>query len=152
MTVFLASERSGDVSPGQSDARRTAGEAQRRSPANLEEEALRPDRRGAPVAQLPGSVGRRSRTLRGVELGLKSQRAALRTHGDGGLRGVQARTGVLHRGHEHRRGDRLPLSAGRYGVERGDRLGSGPLQESPSRADWEEETHFHRSSERHRGR
>ena len=94
----------GHVSVGQSDAGRAAGEAQQRSPPAVEEEALRAHGGGTAPAQLQ----RRWRWWWGCpELGveLQSQGAPLRAHGHGGLRGVQAGAGVLHRGDGDGEGD-----------------------------------------------
>lgn len=95
----------------------------------MEEEALRPDRRrraaAAAQAARPPAAPPVSPRRRGHG---QSQGAALRQHEDGGLRGAEGQVRLLHGGHDGREGDRLQVPAGR-GLERGDHLADGPVQE-----------------------
>lgn len=112
------------VSPSQSNEGRRAGEAQQRDPPAVEEEALRPHRGRAASAPLQST---QRRDDPGAEL--QGQGSSLCAHGNGRLRWVQARPGVLHGRPDFWEGDWLSVRAGKHSVERRDRSGAGALQE-----------------------
>lgn len=135
MFIQKGSQAEGGKGPGEYVGKRqegvqggSAGEAERRAAAALEEEALRPDRgwrasAAAEAAQPAASPPAAARGERG-----QGEGAALRQHENGGLRGAEGQVRLLHGGHDRREGDRLQMPAGR-GLERGDHLADGPIQE-----------------------